>query len=198
VLRLRADRDLHLQRPRADRRARAAVVAAGGREGPCHGGLARAVDAQGVPQERPRALAQRPDRLELERPLPDRRELARRAGQHEDTPAAEREQQPGRGARRGNDRRRARHERLLAVAVAVERRIAAAPARVLGGDGGDGDEQLLVQHKLGAGRLGHRLDRAVVVGRPEPAGGDDEVVTGQLAHSCGDLVVRVSHDAHAP
>ncbi len=60
-----------------------------------------------------------------------------------------------------------------------------------------GDEQLLVQHQLGAGRLGHRLDRAVVVGRPEAAGGDDEVVTGQLAQSRGDLVVPVAHDADA-
>ena len=38
---------------------------------------------------------------------------------------------------------------------------------------------------------------AVVVRRPEPARGDDEVVTGQLAQPAGDLVVLVADDADA-
>ena len=90
-----------------------------------------------------------------------------------------------------------RHERLLAVALAVERRVAAPPARVAGGDGRDGGEHLLVDRELGVRDLRDGRDRAVVVRRPEAARGDDEIVGRELAQALRDLVVTVADDAHA-
>ena len=96
---------------------------------------------------------------------------------------------------RRDHRRAARHERLLAVAVAVERGVAAAAPRERRRDGRDRLEQLLVQHQLGTGHLGDGLDGAIVVRRPEPAGRDHEVVAGELAQPRDDLVVLVTDDA---
>ena len=126
---------------------------------------------------------------------PHRRELARRPGQHDDVGAAERQQQPG--AVPSAITSRPRHERLLAIAVAVERRVGPAPARERGHDRRDRLEQPLVQHELGARDLRDGLDRAVVVRRPEPSRGDHQVVIEQLAQPGGDLVVLVTDDADA-
>ena len=107
------------------------------------------VDAQGVPQERRRrARAGAAMRRELERRAPDRRELARRArAARAAWPAPNASSSPGAVPAGGMTVAPRGHERLLAVAVAVERGIGAAPARVAGRDRGDRREQLLVERR---------------------------------------------------
>jgi hypothetical protein len=119
------------------------------------------------------------ERLRLDRRLPHRVELARRAGKHEHgraSPLPRRHDHPRRRAGRLDHRPALGHQRLLAVRQpdrvlveirpALHQRLEDRPDPIL---------ERLVERQLAAGEASHHLERQVVGGRAEPAARDDQV-----------------------
>ena len=169
---------MHFEVTRADGHLEPAAVAAGLLE--CLGDLrlAEAEEAERPPQRRPASGKHPPDGLRLERVRPEPLQLDRGARQDHDGRPVRLDDEPRRRAREPERDRALRERRLLAhasseVGVRSLHPLGHAPRDAL-----DLRLQPLVDAELQAGDLREDLHRTVVVGRPEPAGGHDEVGRG--------------------
>ena len=96
-------------------------------------------------------------------------------GQHDDRHRARGHDQARRGADRVQRGRALGHHRLLAVGLPQRLGVDPEAAREPAQDLGDLRLHLLVEDQLAAGEAGDDLGREVVGGRPQAAGGDDQV-----------------------
>ncbi len=161
--------------------------------------LRHAVEAEHPRLERARAGQQRAQRRRRDRHGPHRAQLAGRSRQHDDErPAVPLDDEAGRGPDRLEDRGAARDHRLLAVPGPHRLLAVGAPAGAVAAQ--DREDPLLqgrVEHHLQARERTHDLGREVVRGRPEPAGGEDQVdaLAGEELERGADVVRAVGdHD----
>ena len=137
--------------------------------------LGDAEHAQRVAVQGRRPSEQLAERLGRQRRRPHRLQLARRAGQDDDEAPVRGHHQTGRGADRVEGDRALGDHGLLAVGLAQRLRVEVEAPAELAQDRGDLLLDLLVEHHLAAGEAPDQLGGEVVGGRPEAAGGDDQV-----------------------
>ena len=105
--------------------------------------------------------------------------LVGRPGQHDDPLVADRHDAPGCGADRGQHVGAARQHRLLALGGVADVGGHAGQVRRRCRRAADQRERRVVEREWPAGRAGHRGHGQVVVGDPEPTGGDHQVDAGR-------------------
>jgi hypothetical protein len=131
----------------------------------------------------------------LERLRPQALQLGRGLREDHDGHAVCGDDEPGRRSGEPEHDRPVGHARLLAHALRELRVRAAQPLRDHARDLLDPPLELVVHPELAPGDARDRLHRAVVVGRAEPAGGDDEVGGRDgVAHGVLELARPVADD----
>ncbi len=166
---------MDLEAAGADRHLEPAAVSAGLLEGLRDLRLAGAEEAQGPPQRRRAPVEHAAHVGGFERAWPEPLQLRRRPRQHDHGRPVRVDDKAGRGAGEAQDRRRLGHGRLLGDTLREVRVRPLHPLRDHPRDAFDLPFQLRIDAHAQPGDLRHDRDRAVVVGRPEPAGRRDEI-----------------------
>ena len=167
---------MELELARADRYVHAVSVAAGIGERPGDRRLGHAEQPQHATARNDRPRQQRRHRRRLADARPQRLELARGSGQRHDDPVAQRKHDRRCGADEPHPLRAVRERRLLADPV---REVRVRPVESRGDRARkplDRRLELLVDVEPDTRCAREQLDRAVVMGRAEAAGDDEQVV----------------------